>query len=135
MRSENSTIFSGLNATLLWTNPNPSNKFGAQRVKLNESFDNFDYICVEYKREASSSIPIIHTFIAIDENEIFQDSLSGAMTILFRDDQRAHKVFKLTYSSKLEIAFFNGFYADGSQTDMCIPLKVFGVKGKIQGIN
>lgn len=134
MRSENSTIFSGLNATLLWTNPNPTNTFNSQRISLKESFANFDYIGVEYKKDASSSVSIKHTFITIDKNELFDGALSGSMTMLFKDDARAHRVFKLVYSSELEMAIFNAFYSDGRASNLCVPIRVYGIKGKINGI-
>ena len=134
MRSENSTIFSGLNASLLWENPNPTNELNQGLYQFNDNFTPYDYLLIEFKPQRLEENPIKKMLIKIDEFELYQNKLSGALGLVTSDNRRLTRGFYLEYSKPNSIYFFGSVYENGTSSGSIVPLKIYGVKGSIQGI-
>ena len=125
----------GMNATLLWTNPSPTNELGQGSYQLNDNFTNYDYLMIEYKPQRLEEKPIRQMFIRLDEIDIYQNKLSGALGFVTSDNRRITRAFYLEYSKTNSIYFFGSVYESGTNSGSIVPFKIYGLKGNINGIN
>ena len=127
-----------MNATLLWTNPNPNSSTGATDIKF-ENLNDYDYLLVESKE--STSI-----------NNVYQSLLPIAFERLTSSSNYYTAPITSTYTGQTNWVVCGrkaGFRSDKKTlwfdvnsiigltsiwNDRNIPIKIFGIKGKINGI-
>lgn len=128
----------GMTKKLLWTNPSQNAAFDAQTVTLSDSYDNYDYILIEYKLDINrlETAETIQSNFGINttSNSMFMNL--GSTTIVGNGSSSTRAVRRDAYdSTKKNIYFYNVYPlgGSGSWTHLCVPLKVYGIKGKFAG--
>ena len=128
----------GMNATLLWTNPNPNSSIGSTDIKC-DNLVGFNYLLVESK-ETTSKATIYQSLLPVrfdlltNSNNYYSSTISSVFTgqsnwvncgrkVGFRSDK---KTIWFDVNMILGISTTNNSYN--------IPLRIYGIKGKINGI-
>ena len=129
---------SGMTKKLLWTNPNQNAEFGAQTVTLSDSYDSYDYILIEYKLDINKPeiAETIQSNLGINTASSSMFMNLGSTTIVVNGSSSTRAVRRVANdSTKKNIYFYNVYPlgSSGSWTHLCVPLKVYGIKGKFAG--
>lgn len=122
-----------LKANLLWKNQYVET-FNYGNVNLVDEFTNYDFLLVEFSNDRYST-NVKQFYIKIDENQVYQGSISATFGYLLDTGKRIYRCIQLTYYNTYSANFTQCWWGDGVVLSTgCIPLKIYGIKGKINGI-
>ena len=137
MRSENFTIFSGLNASLLWENPNPTNELNQGLYQFNDNFTPYDYLLIEFKPYKNIETPSLQVLFKLGENQYNYGAIRQMFGVAHDEGIGYMRYVILQMDKPKEMQIGWSYSNDNGSADdgRIIPTAVYGIKGKINGIN
>ena len=119
----------GMSETVLWTNSNPSSAFASQSISLSDDISNYEYIKIEYKRNATDANTVSMMMSVAD---FLTPQGTSNVKILGIHSVYANGNFcrMLTYSSGTSLSFGVAYQCNAAynQNSASVPIKVIGVK-------
>ena len=132
-------ISAGMKATLLWTNNNPYGSFEKQNIVMDD-FSVYDYLVVVTK-ETTSGYNQYYSFIKIDKTTLIPGTSNYALQPIvsqyienYNWTNTGRKVYASSDFTLLTINESNTIGMNDVQNWRNIPLRIYGLKGKINGL-
>ena len=124
----------GMNATLLWTNPNPNSNMTDTTIYLNAvGTEGYNYLYFLFKNSTSSSAQVLDSmFSLVDGSNPYRNNIS--VTNSSGTSFTRYISYKINNLTRIYVAKCYNNDNGGRKDDFCIPIKIFGIKGKINGI-
>ena len=129
MRSENSTIFGGISATLLWENPNPNVAF--PRTTLDIDVSSYKFLIIK-------TIPITinpekATLVMVELSTIVNNYFVGKY--INNDSEWSGNIAQRAVRNVDGKLFISNAQANSlDYPTHNVPIEIYGVNGSIQGI-
>lgn len=127
----------GMTAKLLWENPNPTNTFGYTGLKLNDDLTNYSYILIKFKPYKNIAIPSLQVLFKLGEDQYNYGAIRQMFGVAHDEGIGYMRYITLQMAKPKEIQIGSAYSnKDGSSDNTrIIPTSVYGIKGKINGIN
>ena len=113
---------------LLWTNPDPSSVFESQDVLLTGAYDEYDFIEIEYKTNATYNYTVFNLFKCKTGSAVSMTSWNGSQwEIWHRSNWWSDDHTKIHFDT----AYYNALTSSAttsSNNALMIPYRIWGIK-------